>query len=62
MLGLFKMKRYPTPLLKHYWPFFVGGALVYYGATKVTSAMMQSEEYINDPRNPRFVKGEKPTN
>lgn len=54
------VKRFPTPIFKPFWPFFVAGAVVYYGAYKFTAKAMNSDEYINDPRNPRFVKGGKP--
>lgn len=53
------LKRYPTPVLKPYWPFFVGGLLVYWGASKFTNTMLHVDEYVNDPRNPRFSRGEK---
>ncbi len=53
------MQRFPTPILKPYWPFFVGGAVTYYLISKAASASAASEEFINDPRNPRFARGEK---
>lgn len=54
------LKRYPAPVLKTYWPFFIAGAVVYYAVGKVTESALRSDEYINDPRNPRFKRGEKP--
>lgn len=54
------IKRFNFPVVKYYWPFFVSGALVYYGVSKAADAMANSEQYINDPRNPRFQKGGKP--
>lgn len=54
------LKKFPTPLLKPYWPFFVGGAVVYYTFAKVSDLSANSSEFINDPRNPRFARGEKP--
>ncbi|CCF56979.1 hypothetical protein KAFR_0B06820 [Kazachstania africana CBS 2517] len=53
------LRRYSTPILKPYWPFFLGGAIVYYGMSKFTTKVMDSDEYINDPRHPRFNKGGK---
>ncbi|CAG59910.2 uncharacterized protein GVI51_H03993 [Nakaseomyces glabratus] len=54
------IKRFQFPVLKTYWPFFAAGAVVYYGVSKAATAMSNSEEFINDPRNPRFHRGEKP--
>lgn len=54
------MKRFPTPILKPYWPFFVGGVAVYWLVGKAAEASANSSEFINDPRNPRFARGEKP--
>ncbi|SCU78806.1 LADA_0A07778g1_1 [Lachancea dasiensis] len=53
-------KRFSTPILKPYWPFFVGGVAVYWAVGKAASASAQTSEFINDPRNPRFARGEKP--
>lgn len=53
------MKRFGTPILKPYWPFFVGGAVVFYLVGKAADASANSAEFINDPRNPRFARGEK---
>ncbi|GMM38700.1 F1F0 ATP synthase subunit I [Saccharomycopsis crataegensis] len=50
------MKRYATPILKPYWPFFVGGGLTYYLVAKAANASANTEEFINDPRNPRFAR------
>lgn len=52
------LKRYPTPILRPYWPFFVGGLIVYWGASKFSNAMLHADEFVNDPRNPRFARGE----
>ncbi|CCD24639.1 F1F0 ATP synthase subunit i NDAI_0D03250 [Naumovozyma dairenensis CBS 421] len=53
------IKRFPTPVLKQNWPFFVAGAITYWGVSKITTASENSDEWINDPRNPRFAKGGK---
>ncbi|CCE91646.1 F1F0 ATP synthase subunit i TDEL_0D00620 [Torulaspora delbrueckii] len=54
------LKRFSTPILKPYWPFFVGGAIMYWTFGKVANLSANSNEFINDPRNPRFARGEKP--
>lgn len=51
--------RFATPIAKHYWPFFVSGAVLYYGIGKTAEAYSKSDEFINDSRNPRFARGEK---
>lgn len=52
-------KKFPTPLLKPYWPFFVSGVVVYYMMGKAADMSANTSEFINDPRNPRFNRGEK---
>ncbi|ODV96896.1 hypothetical protein PACTADRAFT_38715 [Pachysolen tannophilus NRRL Y-2460] len=51
--------RFATPLLKPYWPFFVGAGITYYLIGGAAKAQMNSDAFINDPRHPRFNKGEK---
>lgn len=60
--------KFPTPVLKTLWPFAAGGmsithltsaALTYGLIWKAAGAMQDSDEYINDPRHPRFSKGGK---
>ncbi|AGO12506.1 AaceriAER163Wp [[Ashbya] aceris (nom. inval.)] len=53
-------KKFPTPVLKPYWPFFASGAAIYWVMSKVADASANSAEFINDPRHPRFARGEKP--
>lgn len=53
-------KRFNTPVLKPLWPFFVGGAIVFWAVGKAADASSRTDEFINDPRNPRFARGEKP--
>ncbi|CCC67184.1 hypothetical protein NCAS_0A06260 [Naumovozyma castellii] len=53
------MKRFPTPIVKPLWPFFIAAAVTYYGVSKFADAYGNTDEYINDPRNPRFAKGGK---
>lgn len=54
------LKRFPTPMFKPYWPFFAGGVIVYWLVGKAADASSNTREFINDPRNPRFARGEKP--
>jgi len=54
------LQRFNAPILKPLWPFFVGGAIVFYGISKAADASASTREFINDPRNPRFARGEKP--
>ncbi|EMR10713.1 hypothetical protein PNEG_00863 [Pneumocystis murina B123] len=49
------MKKWPTPFNQPLIPFFIAGGLVFYGVYRMADAMMQSEPYINDPRNPRGI-------
>ncbi|ATY64509.1 ATPase, F0 complex, subunit J [Cordyceps fumosorosea ARSEF 2679] len=51
-LGVAPLKKFPAPFLKPYWPFFVAGAVIAYGANSAQNAMMASDEWKNDPRNP----------
>ncbi|OBA21063.1 subunit I/j of mitochondrial ATP synthase [Metschnikowia bicuspidata var. bicuspidata NRRL YB-4993] len=53
------MRSYPTPILKNYWPFAVGAAISFGLIVKAAEALMNSDEFINDPRHPRFAKGGK---
>ncbi|CAB16882.1 F1-FO ATP synthase subunit J [Schizosaccharomyces pombe] len=55
-MSFFGLKRYSTPILKPMLPFFLGGAIVFYGTVKLRDAMMDSAEYRNDPRNPKAGK------
>ncbi|KAK9381528.1 ATP synthase j chain-domain-containing protein [Kockiozyma suomiensis] len=49
-------KKYPTPIMKPLWPFAVGAVVTYYAIGKAATAMMDSDEFKNDPRNPNFGK------
>ncbi|CCE61709.1 hypothetical protein TPHA_0B00370 [Tetrapisispora phaffii CBS 4417] len=53
-------KRFPTPIMKPLWPFFIGGATVFCLMGKAADLSAGTKEFINDPRNPRFARGEKP--
>ncbi|KAK9456846.1 ATP synthase j chain-domain-containing protein [Dipodascopsis uninucleata] len=53
--GLFtNLLRYPTPIMKPLWPFFVGAGITYYGIGLAADALMETEEFKNDPRNPKL--------
>ncbi|VEU24059.1 DEKNAAC105147 [Brettanomyces naardenensis] len=51
-------KVYRFPLVKFYWPFFVGAGLTYWLIGKAQVGLSNTADYINDPRHPRFKKGE----
>ncbi|KAK7203112.1 ATP synthase subunit J, mitochondrial [Myxozyma melibiosi] len=50
-------KKYPTPIVKPLWPFMVGAAITYYAIGKAADVMMDTDEFKNDPRNPKLAKG-----
>lgn len=45
-------KKFPAPVAKPMTPFYVAGLVVLYGVNSLANAMMNSEEFKNDPRNP----------
>ncbi|ODV63563.1 F1F0 ATP synthase subunit i [Ascoidea rubescens DSM 1968] len=53
------MKSFPTPIIKPLWPFMAGGAITFAIISKLANASMNSAEFINDPRHPRFAAGDK---
>lgn len=55
------MKKWPTPFTQPLMPFFLAGSIVFYGVCRMADAMIQSEPYINDPRNPKVRHGLKGT-
>ncbi|CAK7905595.1 ATP synthase subunit J, mitochondrial [[Candida] anglica] len=50
---------FPTPVLKPFWPFLAGASITYFLVYKGSVASMNSDEFINDPRHPRFATGGK---
>ncbi|XP_044721382.1 ATP synthase j chain domain-containing protein [Hirsutella rhossiliensis] len=40
-------------------PFFAAGLIIAYGANSAQNAMMASDEWKNDPRNPQAKAGNK---
>ncbi|KAF2220264.1 ATPase, F0 complex, subunit J [Elsinoe ampelina] len=45
-------KKFPAPVAKPLWPFFAAGAIIFYGVNSAQNAMMKTDEWKNDPRNP----------
>ncbi|KAI1468398.1 ATP synthase j chain-domain-containing protein [Daldinia caldariorum] len=55
--GAYPLKKFPTPVLKPYAPFYVAGLIILYGVNAAQNAMMKSDEWKNDPRNPYAKSG-----
>ncbi|OAD65907.1 ATP synthase subunit J ATP18 [Phycomyces blakesleeanus NRRL 1555(-)] len=53
---MFGLRKWSTPFLRPAGPFMVGGAVVFYLVAKMQGAMIDSDEYRNDPRNPAAGK------
>jgi len=56
-LGAAPLKKFNAPFLKPHLPFFVAGLIIAYGANSAQNAMMASDEWKNDPRNPNAKSG-----
>ncbi|KAI1097521.1 putative mitochondrial F1F0 ATP synthase subunit Atp18 [Jackrogersella minutella] len=56
-LGATPIKKFPTPILEPLGPFFAAGLIVLYGVNSLQNAMMKSDEWKDDPRNPNAKKG-----
>ncbi|KAH7316650.1 ATP synthase j chain-domain-containing protein [Stachybotrys elegans] len=52
IFGATPLKKFPAPFFKPHWPFFAAGLIIFYGVSSAQSAMMKSDEWKNDPRNP----------
>ncbi|ODQ78781.1 hypothetical protein BABINDRAFT_38555 [Babjeviella inositovora NRRL Y-12698] len=52
-------KKFPTPLLKPYWPFMLGMAATAVLINQAKELSQDSDEFINHPKHPRFAKGGK---
>ncbi|KAI1080611.1 putative mitochondrial F1F0 ATP synthase subunit Atp18 [Whalleya microplaca] len=50
--GATPIKTFKTPVFKPMAPFFAAGLIVLYGVNSAQNALMQSDEWKNDPRNP----------
>ncbi|KAK6821384.1 ATP synthase subunit J [Apiospora marii] len=55
--GITPLKKFPTPVLKPLAPFFAAGAVILYGVNSAQNAMMRSDEWKNDARNPNAKSG-----
>ncbi|KAI1004298.1 hypothetical protein K3495_g3911 [Podosphaera aphanis] len=53
-------KSYPAPVVRPMVPFYAAGLVVLYGMNSLANAMMNSDEFKNDPRNPN-AKSSKPS-
>ncbi|KAI8883974.1 ATPase, F0 complex, subunit J [Backusella circina FSU 941] len=56
---MFGLRKWSTPVLRPAAPFIAGGVAVFYLIAKAQSAMINSDEYRNDPRNPALAAGKK---
>ncbi|EAW11556.1 F1F0 ATP synthase subunit i [Aspergillus clavatus NRRL 1] len=45
-------KKFPAPIAKPMAPFFAAGAVILFGVNSLANALMNTEEFKNDPRNP----------
>ncbi|KAI0602812.1 putative mitochondrial F1F0 ATP synthase subunit Atp18 [Biscogniauxia sp. FL1348] len=50
--GMKPLKAWPTPLFKPMAPFYAAGLIVLYGVHRLQTAMMNSDEWKDDPRHP----------
>jgi len=48
--------KWPTPVAKPMAPFFIAGAIVFYGVNSLAGFLGSTEEFKNDPRNPMLRK------
>ncbi|KAI9029902.1 ATPase, F0 complex, subunit J [Phycomyces nitens] len=56
---MFGLRKWSTPVLRPAGPFIIGGAAVFYLVAKMQDAMVNLDEYKNDPRNPAVAAGKK---
>ncbi|KAG9244417.1 ATPase, F0 complex, subunit J [Calycina marina] len=49
-------KKFPAPVARPMAPFFAAGLVILYGVNAAQTAMMNSAEFKNDPRNPNVGK------
>ncbi|CAO3667593.1 unnamed protein product [Umbelopsis vinacea] len=52
---MFGLRKFNTPILRPMAPFFIGAATVIYLIGKAQVAMIDSDMYKNDPRNPALA-------
>ncbi|KAI8948359.1 putative mitochondrial F1F0 ATP synthase subunit Atp18 [Xylaria longipes] len=55
--GIHPLKKFPAPIMKPLAPFFAAGLVIAYGVNSAQNAMMASDEWKNDPRNPNAKSG-----
>ncbi|OIW31286.1 ATPase, F0 complex, subunit J [Coniochaeta ligniaria NRRL 30616] len=55
--GVTPLKKFPAPVLRPMAPFFAAGLVIAYGVNAAQNAMMASDEFKNDPRNPNAKAG-----
>jgi len=51
-MSFFGLRKFPVPIVRPLWPFFIAGTIVFYGVGKLQDKGIRSEEYAKDPRNP----------
>ncbi|KAK4197531.1 ATP synthase j chain-domain-containing protein [Triangularia verruculosa] len=56
-LGVTPLKKFPTPVLRPMAPFFAAALVIAYGVNSAQTAMMNTDEFKNDPRNPNAKAG-----
>ncbi|PFH59544.1 hypothetical protein XA68_12211 [Ophiocordyceps unilateralis] len=56
-LGIEPLKKFPAPFLKPMAPFFAAGVIIAYGVNSLQGALMETDEWKNDPRNPKVKAG-----
>ncbi|KAI9283555.1 ATPase, F0 complex, subunit J [Umbelopsis sp. AD052] len=52
---MFGLRKFSTPVLRPMAPFFIGTVAIIYLVGKAQTAMIESDEYKNDPRNPALA-------
>ncbi|KAK3897575.1 ATP synthase j chain-domain-containing protein [Staphylotrichum tortipilum] len=50
--GVVPFKKFPTPVLRPMAPFLAAAVVIAYGVNSAQNALMGSDEFKNDPRNP----------
>ncbi|EIE78943.1 hypothetical protein RO3G_03648 [Rhizopus delemar RA 99-880] len=56
---MFGLRKFDVPAFRPVVPFIAGGAVVLFLVSKAQSAMINSDQYRNDPRNPALASGKK---
>ncbi|CAM0138644.1 hypothetical protein VKS41_008375 [Umbelopsis sp. WA50703] len=52
---MFGLRKFNTPFARPMMPFFVGAVSVIFLIGKAQTAMIESDQYKNDPRNPALA-------